>query len=64
MLDANPQPAGAERLTGCGFVVIRPDGQPDQPRQYLLLSDILTKMGRTEEAIKEPEDVEELEMEF
>jgi Flp pilus assembly protein TadD len=24
--------------------------QPDQPRQYLLLSDILTKMGRTEEA--------------
>ena len=24
--------------------------QPDQPRQYLLLSDILTKMGRTDEA--------------
>jgi tetratricopeptide (TPR) repeat protein len=24
--------------------------QPDQPRQYLLLSDILTKMGRSEEA--------------
>jgi Flp pilus assembly protein TadD len=24
--------------------------QPDQPRQYLLLSDILEKMGRTEEA--------------
>jgi Flp pilus assembly protein TadD len=24
--------------------------QPDQPRQYLLLSDILVKMGRTEEA--------------
>jgi tetratricopeptide (TPR) repeat protein len=24
--------------------------QPDQPRQYLLLSDILTKMGRAEEA--------------
>ena len=24
--------------------------QPDQPRQYLLLSDILSKMGRTEEA--------------
>ena len=24
--------------------------QPDQPRQYILLSDILTKMGRVEEA--------------
>jgi Flp pilus assembly protein TadD len=24
--------------------------QPDQPRQYLLLSDILEKMGRNEEA--------------
>ena len=24
--------------------------QPDQPRQYLMLSDILTRMGRTEEA--------------
>jgi Flp pilus assembly protein TadD len=24
--------------------------QPNQPRQYLLLSDILTQMGRTEEA--------------
>jgi tetratricopeptide (TPR) repeat protein len=24
--------------------------QPDEPRQYLILSDILTKMGRTEEA--------------
>ena len=24
--------------------------QPDQPRQYLLLSDILVKMGRTDEA--------------
>ena len=24
--------------------------QPDQPRQYLLLSDILKKMGRTDEA--------------
>ena len=24
--------------------------QPDEPRQYLLLSDILEKMGRTDEA--------------
>ena len=24
--------------------------QPDQPRQYLILSDILTKMGRSDEA--------------
>ncbi|MEY2489142.1 MAG: protein O-mannosyl-transferase [Verrucomicrobiota bacterium] len=35
--------------------------QPDQPRQYLLLSDILTKMGRTEEARETLGEVSRLE---
>jgi Flp pilus assembly protein TadD len=35
--------------------------QPDQPRQYLLLSDILGKMGRTEEARETLAEVSRLE---
>ncbi|HEX7517154.1 MAG TPA: tetratricopeptide repeat protein [Chthoniobacterales bacterium] len=35
--------------------------QPDQPRQYLLLSDILSKMGRTEEARETLAEVSRLE---
>jgi protein O-mannosyl-transferase len=35
--------------------------QPDQPRQYLLLSDILNKMGRTEEARATLAEVSRLE---
>jgi Flp pilus assembly protein TadD len=35
--------------------------QPDQPRQYLLLSDILTKMGRAEEARETLAEVSRLE---
>jgi len=35
--------------------------QPDQPRQYLLLSDILSKMGRGEEARAALAQVEQLQ---
>jgi protein O-mannosyl-transferase len=35
--------------------------QPDQPRQYLLLSDILEKMGRAEESLKTLAEVNRLE---
>ena len=34
--------------------------QPDQPRQYLLLSDILEKLGRHEEALANVAQVERL----
>ena len=34
----------------CEYSASRRRAQPDQPRQYLLLSDILEKMGRNEEA--------------
>ena len=35
--------------------------QPDQPRQYLLLSDILSKMGRSDEARAALAQVEQLQ---